>query len=107
MRAFKNHKLLINYGSRGNDLIEENWEEKAWHLIYGLRKISEAIEYLDEILKINLRNDKALAIKANALNELANTEKDWQLSSQAIECADEALKINPNNDTALFNKSWA
>ena len=56
-------------------MIEENWEEKAWHLIYGLRKIGEAIEYLDEILKTNPRNDKALAIKANALNELANTEK--------------------------------
>ena len=87
--------------------MEENWEDKTWHLIYGLRKIREAIEYLDEILRENPRSDKALTIKANALNELANTEKNWQLSSQAIECADEAIKINPNNDTALFNKSWA
>lgn len=88
-------------------LAEENWEKKVWHLIYELRKIREAIEYLDEILRKNHGNDKALAIKANALNELANTEKNWQLSSEAIKCADEALKINANNDTALFNKSWA
>lgn len=88
-------------------LIEENWEKETWRLIYGVRKIRKAIEYLDEVLERNPRNDTALAIKANALNELANKEKNWQLSLQAVECADEALKINPNNDTALFNKSWA
>lgn len=87
--------------------MEENWEKEVWHLIYGLRKIRKAIKYLDEVLKRNPRNDNALAIKANALNELANKEKNWQLSLQAIKCADEALKINPNNDTTLFNKSWA
>jgi tetratricopeptide (TPR) repeat protein len=75
LRAFKRYKVLTNYGSRGDDLIEEGWEEKAWHLIYGLRKIGEAIKYLDEILKVDPRNDRVLAIKANALNELANVEK--------------------------------
>jgi tetratricopeptide (TPR) repeat protein len=87
--------------------MEENWEAEAWRLIYGERKIREAIEYLDEVSKRNPRNDIAFAIKANALNELANKEKDWHLSLQAIKCADEALRINPNNDIALFNKSWA
>lgn len=56
-------------------MAEENWEEGAWHLLYGLGKIREAIKYLDELLRKNPGNDKALAIKANALNELANTEK--------------------------------
>lgn len=88
-------------------MVDENWEEKAWDLIYGRRKIREAIEYIDEVLEKNPRNDNALAIKANALNKLANSEKNWELSLEAIKCADEALKINPNNDTALYNKSWA
>jgi len=87
--------------------MEENWEKEAWRLIYGLRKIREAIEYLDGILKRDSRNDNVLAIKANALNELANKERNWQLSLEAIKCADQALEINPNNDTALFNKSWS
>lgn len=67
-------------------MIEQGREEKTWHLIYDLKKIREAIGYLGEILRRNPRNDKALAIKANALNELANAEKTWQLSSQAIAC---------------------
>ena len=46
--------------------MEENWEKEVGRLIYGLRKIRKAIEYLDEVLKRNLRNDNALAIKANA-----------------------------------------
>lgn len=41
------------------------------------------------------------------MNELANIEKNWQLSSESIEWAEKALKINPNNDIALFNKAWA
>lgn len=88
-------------------MIERDWEDKAWYMIYSQRKIKEAIKYLNQIIKQHPQNDQAYAIKANALNQLANDIKNWGYTIKALKCAEKALQINPYNETALFNKAWS
>ena len=86
-------------------MIERDWEDKAWYMIYSQRKIKEAIRYLNQVIKQHPQNDQAYAIKANALNQLANDIKNWGHTIKALKCAEKALQINPYNETALFNKA--
>ncbi len=76
-------------------------------MIYKQGKVREAIEYLDQIIEQHPQNDQAYAIKANALNQLANDTKQWDYSLEALECAAKSLQVNPSNETALFNKAWS
>jgi len=88
-------------------MTEMDWQDKAWDMIYRQRKIKEAINYLNEVIKENPQNDQAFSIKANALNQLASETKNWDHTVKALRCAEEALQINRNNETALFNRAWS
>lgn len=88
-------------------MIEREWQNKAWDMIYKQRKIKKAINYLNEFIKENPQNDQAFAIKANALNQLASDTKNWDYTVKALRYTEKALQINPNNETALFNKAWS
>lgn len=88
-------------------MVEEKWESSVWEMIYGQGKIEEAVKYLDRVLAENPQNDTAHAIKANALNQLADDTKNWDHTTEALKCADKAIGINSRNDVALFNKAWS
>lgn len=88
-------------------MMERDWQNKVWDMIYSQRKIKEAIKYLNQLIKQHHQNDQAYAIKANALNQLASDTKNWDNTIKALKCAEKALQINPNNETALFNKAWS
>ena len=48
-----------------------------------------------------------MALKAYAVNKLANTRKDWALTQHALEAADRALALNPDNTIGLISRGWA
>jgi tetratricopeptide (TPR) repeat protein len=76
-------------------------------LIYSEGKVEEAILQLNHIIKETPENSEAIALKAYALNKLANTRKEWKYSQNALEAADRALALNPDDDIAMTGKGWA
>jgi uncharacterized protein len=81
--------------------------ERIFNLIYSKNKTEEAILYLNNIIKTAPENSLAIALKAYALNKLANTHREWKYSQKALEYAERALSLNPNDDLALTSKGWA
>lgn len=81
--------------------------ERIFNLIYSKNKTEEAILHLNAIIKTSPENSLAIALKAYALNKLANIHREWKYSQQALEYADRALALNPNDDLALTSKGWA
>lgn len=81
--------------------------ERIFNLIYSKNKTEEAILLLNAIIKTAPENSLAIALKAYALNKLANIHREWKYSQQALEYADRALALNPNDDLALTSKGWA
>jgi tetratricopeptide (TPR) repeat protein len=81
--------------------------ERIFELIYSKNKTEEAILQLNAIIKNSPENSRALALKAYALNKLANRQHDWTFSQHALGYADRALALNPNDDIALTSKGWA
>jgi len=81
--------------------------ERIFNLIYSKNKTEEAILQLNAIIKTSPENSLAIALKAYALNKLANIHREWMYSQQALEYADRALALNPNDDLALTSKGWA
>ncbi len=81
--------------------------ERIFALIYSMNKTEEAILQLNGIIKASPENSEALALKAYALDKLANIHKDWKYSQHALESAERALALNPDNDMALTSKGWA
>lgn len=81
--------------------------ERVFSLIYSKNKTEEAILQLNGILKASPENSQALALKAYALNKLANTRREWTYSGQALQYANRALALNPSDDIALISKGWA
>lgn len=81
--------------------------EKIFDLIYAKNKTEEAILQLNGIIKTSPENSQAIALKAYALNKLANTLSEWKYSQQSLEYADRALALNPNDDIALTSRGWA
>ena len=81
--------------------------EQIFALLYGEKKPEVAILQLNRLLKSNPENSQALALKAYALNKLANTQKEWTYSKLALENAERALLLNPDEDLALISKGWA
>jgi len=76
-------------------------------LIYSQKKVEEAILQLNRIIKQAPERSEAIALKAYALNKLANSRREWQYSGNALEYADRALALNPDDDIALTSKGWA
>ncbi len=62
---------------------------------------------LNRIIKQTPERSEALALKAYALNKLANSTKEWKYSQNALQNATRALDLNPNDDIALTSKGWA
>jgi len=62
---------------------------------------------LNAIIKTSPENSLAIALKAYALNKLANIHREWKYSQRALEYADRALALNPHDDLALTSKGWA
>ena len=81
--------------------------ERIFRLIYSQNKTEEAILQLNRIIKTAPENSEAIALKAYALNKLANTRRLWEFTRQALESSDRALSLNPNDDIALTSKGWA
>ena len=89
------------------DLPSNGLRERIFALIYSKNRIEDAVLQLNGILKASPENSQALALKAYALNKLANTRREWTYSQQALRYADRALALNPNDDIALTSKGWA
>jgi tetratricopeptide (TPR) repeat protein len=81
--------------------------ERIFTLIYAKNKTEEAILQLNRTIKSSPENSLAIALKAYALNKLANTRHEWKYSQQALEYSNRALILNPDDDIALTSKGWA
>jgi len=81
--------------------------DEIFELIYSKNKTEEAILKLNGIIKSSPENSKAIALKAYALNKLANLRKEWKYSQLGLENAERALVLNPDDDIALTSKGWA
>jgi tetratricopeptide (TPR) repeat protein len=84
-----------------------NLRDEIFDLIYSKNRVEDAILKLNGIIKSSPENSRALALKAYALNKLANSRKEWKYSQTALEHAERALALNPNDDLALTSKGWA
>jgi tetratricopeptide (TPR) repeat protein len=82
-------------------------KEQVFALIYSQKKPQEAILQLNRIIKQTPERSEAIALKAYALNKLANELRDWKYSEHALEHANRALALNPQDDIALTSKGWA
>ena len=76
-------------------------------LIYSQKKTEEAILQLNQVIKQTPERSDAIALKAYALNKLANSRGEWKYSELALENANKALALNPEDDIALTSKGWA
>jgi tetratricopeptide (TPR) repeat protein len=85
-----------------NDLREEIFD-----LIYSKNRTEDAILRLNGMIKSSPENSRAIALKAYALNKLANLRKEWKYSQLGLEHAERALALNPDDDIALTSKGWA
>jgi len=82
-------------------------KERVFDLLYSKNRPEDAVLQLNRILKGTPENSEALALKAYALNKLANVHKAWEFSSEALKIANWALELNPNDHIALTSKGWA
>jgi tetratricopeptide (TPR) repeat protein len=78
-----------------------------FELVYSQKKTEQAILQLNRIIKSSPENSEALALKAYALNTLANTLHEWKHTQKALEYANRALSLNPDDDIALTSRGWA
>ena len=81
--------------------------EQIFALIYFEKKPEQAILKLNRIIKETPERSDAIALKAYALNKLANSLHEWKYTENALEQADRALALNPDDDIALTSKGWA
>ena len=81
--------------------------EQIFALIYSEQKPEQAILKLNRIIKETPERSDAIALKAYALNKLANSLHEWKYTENALQLADRALALNPDDDIALTSKGWA
>jgi tetratricopeptide (TPR) repeat protein len=81
--------------------------EQVFALLYSERKTEQAILVLNRVIKQTPERSDAIALKAYALNKLANSLRDWKYTEHALKNADRALALNPNDDIGLTSKGWA
>jgi len=86
---------------------ESKLREQIFDLLYSQKKPEQAVLQLNRIFKTSPEHSEALALKAYALNKLANSRQNWKYSQHAFESADRALALNPDDDIALTSKGWA
>ena len=88
-------------------MVTKDLLDEVFDLIYGKNRTEQAILKLNSIIKSSPENSRAIALKAYALNKLANLHKEWKYSRFALEFAERALALNPEDDVALTSKGWA
>jgi len=71
-------------------MVTKNLVDEAFDLIYGKNRAEEAILKLNGIIKSSPENSRAIALKAYALDKLANLRKEWSYSQLALEFAERA-----------------
>lgn len=81
--------------------------ERIFSLIYSKNRPEEAILQLNALIKTSPENSQAIALKAYALNKLANIRREWKYSQPALKYSERALALNPDDDIALTSKGWA
>lgn len=79
---------------------------EIFDLIYLKNRTEEAILRLNAVIKSSPENSRAIALKAYALNKLANLHKEWKYSKLALQFAERAISLNPNDDIALTSQGW-
>ena len=84
-----------------------NLRDEIFYLLYSQNKPEQAILQLNRIIKVTPENSQALALKAYALNRLANARREWKYSENALEHSERSLALNPDDDIALVSKGWA
>jgi tetratricopeptide (TPR) repeat protein len=87
--------------------MDKDLHDEIFELIYSKNRTEDAILKLNGIIKASPENSRALALKAYALNKLANLRKEWKYSQLGLENAERALALNPDDDIALTSKGWA
>jgi len=100
-------KIEAAWTFQGVPLMSKDLRDEIFELIYSKNRTEEAILKLNGIIKSSPENSRALALKAYALNKLANLLKEWKYSQLGLENADRALVLNPDDDIALTSKGWA
>jgi hypothetical protein len=88
-------------------MVTKDLRDEVFDLIYGKNRTEEAILKLNVVIKFSPENSRAIALKAYALNKLANLQKEWRYSQLGLEFAERALSLNPDDDIALTSKGWA
>jgi tetratricopeptide (TPR) repeat protein len=88
-------------------MISKDLRDEIFDLIYSKNRIEDAILRLNGIIKSSPENSRAIALKAYALNKLANLRKEWKYSQLGLGYAERALALNPDDDIALTSKGWA
>jgi tetratricopeptide (TPR) repeat protein len=81
--------------------------DQVFALLYSANKPEQAILQLNRIIQQAPERSDAIALKAYALNKLANSRREWKFSEHALEHADRALALNPDDDIALTSRGWA
>lgn len=89
------------------EMSHSDLREQILALIYSDRKPEQAVLILNRIIKQTPERSDALALKAYALNKMANSLHEWKYSENALESADKAIALNPDDDIALTSKGWA
>lgn len=81
--------------------------DRIFTLLYSDKKPEQATLQLNSIIKQTPERSEAIALKAYALNKLANSRNEWKYSQNALENANRALALNPDDDIGLTSKGWA
>jgi tetratricopeptide (TPR) repeat protein len=84
-----------------------NLRDEIFYLLYSQNRPEQAILQLNRIIKVTPENSQALALKAYAINRLANARREWKYSENALEHSERSLTLNPDDDIALVSKGWA
>ena len=88
-------------------MASKDLRDEVFDLIYSKNRTEEAILKLNRVIKSSPENSRAIALKAYALNKLANLRKEWKYSQFGLENAERSLALNPDDDIALTSKGWA
>jgi tetratricopeptide (TPR) repeat protein len=78
--------------------------EQIFAFLYSEKKPELAILKLNRLIQETPERSDAIALKAYALNKLANSLQEWKYSENALEQAERALALNPDDDLALTSK---
>lgn len=86
---------------------EPDWAGRIRRVIDSDNQPEQAVIKLNIVIRETPSNARAWALKANALNRIANQRKEWDYSREALQCAQHAIELDSRDDLAHTNKAWA